>query len=151
MRRAVALLLSCLYYALFAPTLVKADADVTKTHEAWSSTLEAEFERLRTTLPTMDYEAASALLQEAKTRVGPRPATLLYPQDKIDHMVVLFVENRASDHIWGCTLSLADIFAFSQHSSHHTNLKSRCGAGACWAIAPASTASLPTRVQLRTM
>ena len=41
---------------------VKAGVDAAKSHEAWSSTLEAEFERLRTTLPTLDYEAANALL-----------------------------------------------------------------------------------------
>ena len=75
-----------------------------RANAAWSTNLEAEFEMLRTTLPTLDYPEAKVLLQEAKARVGPRPPTLMYPQDKIEHMVVLFVENRASDHIWGCML-----------------------------------------------
>eukprot|EP01044_Picomonas_judraskeda_P011328 COSAG03_NODE_1531_length_3926_cov_86.591325_2_plen_265_part_00 len=128
MRRAAALLLSCLCCALFVPASVKADDDAAKSHEAWSSTLEAEFERLRTTLPTLDYEAAHALLQEAKARVGPRPATLLYPQDKIEHMVVLFVENRASDHIWGCMLGDRPGFdGIPSNSSAATDNVTGCG------------------------
>jgi phospholipase C len=66
--------------------------------------LGADFERVRVLLPTLEYRAAAALLREAKARVGPRPPTLHFPQDKIEHMVVLFVENRASDHVWGCML-----------------------------------------------
>jgi phospholipase C len=66
----------------------------------WSAKLEKEFKRLQKLLPTLEYTAAQKLLQEAKRRLGPRPRTLHYPQDKIEHMVVLFVENRASDHVW---------------------------------------------------
>lgn len=87
-----------------SPRHMDAAQTATQANAAWSATLEVEFERLRTLLPTLDYEAAKALLEEAKAKVGPRPSTLLYPQDKIEHMVILFVENRASDHIWGCML-----------------------------------------------
>lgn len=32
------------------------------------------------------------------------PSARAYPQSKIEHMVVLFVENRAADHLFGCML-----------------------------------------------
>eukprot|EP01047_Picozoa_sp_COSAG01_P005702 COSAG01_NODE_198_length_22280_cov_21.529775_19_plen_632_part_00 len=59
---------------------------------------------MRAALPKADFRESLRLMEQAKARLGPRPATLMYPQDKIEHMVVLFVENRASDHIWGCML-----------------------------------------------
>ena len=75
---------------------------------SWSAKLQAEFKRVRARLPTLEYAAAQALLREARARVGRRPATLQYPQEKIEHMVVLFVENRAFDHIFGALLSDCD-------------------------------------------
>lgn len=119
-----------------------------ESHRAWTSSLTAEFERLRLLLPTLDYDSADTLLKESVAKLGPRPAKLLFPQEKIEHMVVrhhpasntcrprnavrrrvsrsreqqndreslspcelcpastqvLFVENRAFDHIWGCII-----------------------------------------------
>ena len=74
----------------------KATPSAADANALWAATLEAEFERVRTLLPTLEYTAAKALLEEAKATVGPRLPTFHYPQDKIEHMVVLFVENRAS-------------------------------------------------------
>eukprot|EP01052_Picozoa_sp_SAG31_P036871 SAG31_NODE_4664_length_3056_cov_3.064592_3_plen_114_part_00 len=68
---------------------------------AWTDSLQAEFERLRIALPTLEYGEADRLLKDAIRKLGPRPATLAFPQDKIEHLVVLFVENRAFDHIFG--------------------------------------------------
>ena len=58
-----------------------------------------EFERIKHALPGLSFEEAQALFAEAE----PAPAKG-FPQEKIEHMVVLFVENRAADHIFGCML-----------------------------------------------
>jgi len=50
-------------------------------------------------LPGLTFREARTLLREA--RLAERPPA---PQSKIEHMVVLFVENRAADHIFGCML-----------------------------------------------
>lgn len=57
----------------------KAD-DADEANVQWSEKLEAEFERVRALLPTLDYGAAETLLRTAKARVGPRPSTFRYPQ-----------------------------------------------------------------------
>ena len=59
-----------------------------------------EFERIKHALPGLSFEEAQALFAEAE----PAPAKAAFPQEKIEHMVVLFVENRAADHIFGCML-----------------------------------------------
>jgi phospholipase C len=97
-------------------------------NNVWFATLEAEFERARVLLPTLEYRAAAALLREAKAKVGPRPPSFHYPQSKIEHIVVLFVENRASDHIWGCMLG--DRPGFDGIPSHSAAAKDKvtgCG------------------------
>ena len=68
----------------------------------WGESLQAEFQRLRTDVVTRDYKSSDALLKEVTARLGPPPASHRYPQSKIEHMVVLFLENRAADHIFGC-------------------------------------------------
>jgi phospholipase C len=90
----------------------------------WNEALKTEFEHVRTMLPKADFRESLRLLEQAKARLGPRPATLMYPQDKIEHMVVLFVENRASDHIWGCMLG--DRPGFDGIPSNSSDAK-RCG------------------------
>jgi hypothetical protein len=47
-------------------------------------------------LPGLTFREARTLLREA--RLAERPPA---PQSKIEHMVVLFVENRAADHSRG--------------------------------------------------
>jgi phospholipase C len=56
-----------------------------------------EFERLRQTLHTLSREDAERRFAEVEPLASPPPR-----QRKIDHMVVLFMENRAFDHVLGC-------------------------------------------------
>ena len=59
----------------------------------------AGYDEIQQQLPSLSFQEAHALLREARLPARP-PA----PQSKIEHMVVLFVENRAADHIFGCML-----------------------------------------------
>ena len=59
-----------------------------------------EFERLRQEIHTLpDRAAADSRFHEVIPAAVPPPR-----QSKIDHVVVLFMENRATDHIFGCML-----------------------------------------------
>ena len=72
---------------------------------SWRERLAAQHERLRHELVTLPFAEAKQLLTDAIEDLGPPPREEAdFPRDKIEHMVVLFVENRASDHIWGCML-----------------------------------------------
>ena len=57
-------------------SLADTEGAAARANAAWSATLEAEFERVRTSLPKLDFDAAKALLQEAKAasvaHLGPR-------------------------------------------------------------------------------
>jgi phospholipase C len=65
----------------------------------------AAFEALKHDVVGRSFAEAKELFAEAGFPVGTHSAQhAAFPQDKIEHMVVLFVENRASDHIWGCML-----------------------------------------------
>eukprot|EP01044_Picomonas_judraskeda_P013718 COSAG03_NODE_2101_length_3123_cov_69.440807_1_plen_308_part_10 len=57
-----------------------------------------EFEALRTEIHLLSKEEAGRRFSAMKRRAQPPH------QDKVDHMVVLFMENRAFDHIFGCML-----------------------------------------------
>lgn len=57
------------------------------------------YTHLQQQLPTLSFSEAHSLLRESRLS-----ARLPAPQLKIKHMVVLFVENRAADHIFGCML-----------------------------------------------
>jgi phospholipase C len=60
----------------------------------------AEFEQLRQEIHLLPNRAAAdARFAEIEPRATPPPR-----QSKIDHLVVLFMENRAFDHIFGCML-----------------------------------------------
>lgn len=56
-----------------------------------------EFEKLKRELHTLSAEDAERRFREVIPMASPPPR-----QDKIDHMVVLFMENRAFDHVLGC-------------------------------------------------
>ena len=58
-----------------------------------------DFESLKRKLPFISMDEGTAAIRRAATSVPP-PRT----QDKIKHFVVLLLENRAFDHIFGCML-----------------------------------------------
>jgi phospholipase C len=65
----------------------------------------AAFEALKHDVVGRSFAEAKELFAEAGFPVGTHSAQhAAFPQDKIEHMVVLFVENRAADHIFGCML-----------------------------------------------
>ena len=53
---------------------------------------------LKDTIHTLSFEEAHARLEEIHLQVGPPPPH----QDRIDHFVVLLMENHAADNIFGC-------------------------------------------------
>eukprot|EP01052_Picozoa_sp_SAG31_P036594 SAG31_NODE_4595_length_3106_cov_4.715996_2_plen_440_part_00 len=57
----------------------------------------AEFQALKRELHTLSPAEADRRFAEVQPLPNPPPR-----QDKIDHMVVLFMENRAFDHVLGC-------------------------------------------------
>ena len=57
------------------------------------------FEKLKNTLHTMSPAEADAALT-----AFPRPSQPPPRQSKIDHFIVLFMENRSPDHVFGCML-----------------------------------------------
>jgi phospholipase C len=59
----------------------------------------AEFERLRTTLHALPAAEAERRFNNVEPLSSPPPR-----QAKVDHVVVLLMENRAFDHILGCML-----------------------------------------------
>ena len=71
----------------------------TTTTLVLSATLEEDFERIKHSLVGLEFDEAHALFARAKRTGSPKRQ-----QHKINHMVVLFVENRACDHIFGCML-----------------------------------------------
>ena len=88
--------------ALFAAV---ATAATQQSAPSWREWLAAHHERLRQELATLPFADAKQLLTDAIQDLGPPPREEAdFPQNKIEHMVVLFVENRGSDHIWGCML-----------------------------------------------
>ena len=60
----------------------------------------AEFEKLRQEIHLLGADEAEARFAELEPLSSPPPR-----QDKIDHVVVLFMENRAFDHLFGCQVS----------------------------------------------
>ena len=60
---------------------------------------ERTFEKLKNTLHTMTPAEADAALT-----AFPRPSQPPPRQSKIDHFIVLFMENRSPDHVFGCML-----------------------------------------------
>ena len=83
-----------------ALALAAAEVALAAAEMAPAPTPAEEFERIKHALPGLSFEEAQALFAEAE----PAPAKAAFPQEKIEHMVVLFVENRAADHIFGCML-----------------------------------------------
>lgn len=84
----------------------------------------ADFETLRTTVHAMPpAEAKAAILAHAKAATSAPPH-----QDKIDHMVVLFMENHAFDNYFGCNADLlsrgADVAIGHQIPADPTNASS---------------------------
>ena len=70
------------------------------THAAASSSFEADFHALKGkihTLPLSEAKDRLAELRDRALKLPPRPH-----QDKIDHFVVLLMENHAADNIFGC-------------------------------------------------
>ena len=59
----------------------------------------AGYAPIQQVLPRISLSDARLLLQSAKL-----PRRMPFPQSKIEHIVVDFVENRAADHIFGCML-----------------------------------------------
>ena len=57
----------------------------------------AEFQALKRELHTLTKAGADRRFAEVQPLSSPPPR-----QDKVDHMVVLFMENRAFDHVLGC-------------------------------------------------
>ena len=61
--------------------------------------------RLQHDVVGRSFAEAQDLFAAAGIPVGVHSAPAAkYPQNKIEHMVVLFVENRAADHLFGCML-----------------------------------------------
>ena len=57
------------------------------------------FEKLKNRLHTMTPAEADAAFT-----AFPRPSQPPPRQSKIDHFIVLFMENRSPDHVFGCML-----------------------------------------------
>ncbi len=61
--------------------------------------------RLKHDVVGRSFAEAKDLFSAAGIPVGVHSAPVSkFPQNKIEHMVVLFVENRAADHLFGCML-----------------------------------------------
>jgi len=70
---------------------------------AAGSSLSEDFERIKQSVVGKTFREAQALFDESALR---HKATTFAPdaETKIEHMVVLLVENRAFDHVFGCML-----------------------------------------------
>ena len=87
--------------AAAAASLVASSADAAPAGRA------ALHKRLKHELIGRTFAEAKELFARGGAPIGvhgEHDAAAKFPQDKIEHMVVLFVENRAADHIFGCML-----------------------------------------------
>eukprot|EP00040_Diaphanoeca_grandis_P010927 m.55987 g.55987 ORF g.55987 m.55987 type:complete len:100 (+) comp22165_c0_seq2:120-419(+) len=79
--------LLCFFVAIISPIVT-------------STKLEGEFMRLKSKIHTLSEEQAVARIEELRTLhdADPPPPR----QDKVDHVVVLLMENHAFDQMLGC-------------------------------------------------
>ena len=77
-------------------------ATITCFLQVTSSSLLEDFERIKHALPSLSFREARALFAEVNSRGGGVRVPKI--QSKIEHFVVLLVENRAADHIFGCMM-----------------------------------------------
>jgi phospholipase C len=82
---------------VLALALALASSSATLTHEEYA----AEVERLRDTMHTLTREEQDRRLEQVRSLMPELKRT---HQDKVENFVVLFMENRAADHTFGCML-----------------------------------------------